>query len=220
MIFVFLILLASIMAAFGIIGYLRGTRPMVLSLVIFLMVVVLVEIRSEELITLLNGMYIGVMLVLKSGLNDIASGNLDSAAAKLEDIQRPFVGTTANLGLLLIVLMGVLFSLLIGLLIKKRKPSVIGAILGIVYGYLVAAAILPLLGLPAGLLPIPFLRPFDPTMPEPSATPDTAAEDTGGLLETLAQPGTASMIALVIMVSMAAILLLSVRRGSKSGKRG
>lgn len=221
MIFIFLILLAAIMAAFGIYGYLRGTLTMLISLGILWVAIFLVETRPEQLLTYLNGMYIGAMLVFKSGLNDLASGNLDSAAAKLESINKPFSGPTADLGLLLIIIGAIVAGFLASLLVKKkRKPGIWGAILGIVYGYLVAAAVLPILGLPAGLLPIPFVRPFDPTMPETSAAPAEETTASGDLLTTLSQPGVVGMIATVITAGMAIFLLFSVRRGSKSGKRG
>lgn len=221
MIFVFLILLAAIMAVFGIYGYLRGTVTMLVSLGILWIAIFLVETRPEQLLTYLNGLYIGAMLVFKSGLNDLASGNLDSAAAKLESINKPFTGPTADLGLLLIIVGAVILGLLASLLLKKkRKPGIWGAVLGIVYGYLIAAAVLPILGLPAGLLPIPFLRPFDPTMPEASTAPADETAESGDLLTTLSQPGVVSMIAMAITASMAIFLLFSVRRGSKSSKRG
>lgn len=221
MLFVFLLLLATIMAAFGIYGYQRGTLTMLISLGILWVAVFLVETRPEQLLTYLNGLYIGAMLVFKSGLNDLASGNLDSAAAKLESIEKPFTGPTADLGLLIIILGAVLMGLLASLLLKKKhKTGIGGAILGIGYGYLLSAAILPLLGFPAGLLPIPFIRPFDPTMPEPSPPPAGETAESGNLLTTLSQPEVVSMITLAITASMAIFLLLSVRRGSKSGKRG
>lgn len=220
MIFVFILLLATTMAVFGIYGHPRGTLIMLVNLAILGLAVFLVESRADQLLLYLNGMYIGLMLVLKSGLNDLASGNLESAAAKLESIEKPFVGTTANLGLLLIILAAVLIGWLVGLMLKKkRKAGIVGTILGLFYGYLLSAAILPLLGFPAGFLPLPFLRPFDPKMPAPAAA---AATGTGGgsLLARLSQPETINLITIAITASMAVFLLASARRSAKSGKRG
>jgi hypothetical protein len=221
MIFAFILLLATIMAAFGIYGYQRGTLTMLISLAILWIAVFLVETRPEQLLTYLNGLYIGAMLVFKSGLNDLASGNLDSAAAKLESIDKPFAGPTADLGLLLIILGAVLLGFLVSFFLKKkRKPGIAGALLGLAYGYLLSAGILPLLGFPAGFLPIPLIRPFDPTMPVPSTAPSDGGLGSGNLLATLSQPEVVSMIALVITIGMAIFLLLSVRRSNKSAKRG
>ncbi len=221
MIFVFIMLLATTMAIFGIYGFPRGTLIMLVSLGILWVAVFLVETRSEQLLTYLNGMYIGTMLVFKSGLNDIASGNLDSAAAKLESIEKPFTGATANLGLILVILGAVLIGWLVSLILKKkRKPSIVGTILGLFYGYLLSAAILPLLGFPPGFLPLPFLRPFDPTMPAPTAPVAGASAGSGGLLARLSQPEAINLITVAITASMAVFLLASARRGSKSSKKG
>ncbi|MCS6845410.1 MAG: hypothetical protein NZ528_13985 [Caldilineales bacterium] len=219
-VFLMLILVATIMAAFGVAGYLRGARTMVLSLVILFAVVGLIETRGEQLVTYLNGLYMGVVLTLRSGLSDIASGDLESAAQKLEGIEKPFEGGTANLGLMLILGIAIVaFFIVSAIFKKKRKTGPLGAAVGIVYGYLLAAALLPLLGLPAGLLPIPLLREFDPTAlqrPQPVAAGAGAA---GGAAQ-IAQSGLINTLPLVIAVGLAVLLLLSARQTTKSGKKG
>lgn len=215
-VFLMLILVATIMAAFGIAGYLRGARTMVVSLVILFVVVWLLETRGQQLVTYLNGLYMGIVLTLRSGLSDIASGNLESAAEKLKGIEKPFEGDTANLGLLLILGIALVAFLIVSAIFKKkRKTGALGAAVGIAYGYLLAAALLPLVGLPAGLLPIPLLRSFDPTAlqrPQPiPAGAGAAGAAASGLVNTLS---------LVIAVGLAVLLLLSARQATKSGKKG
>lgn len=221
MLFAILILVATIMAAFGVAGYLRGTRIMVISLALLFLVVALLEKRGDQLVTYLNGLYLGIVLTFRSGLSDIASGDLDSAAAKLKSIERPFVDERANLGLLLILTLAVLALFILTAILKKhRKPSLMGAVAGIAYGYLLAAALFPLIGLPAGLLPIPLLRPFDPTaLQRPAPTP-AAAPAAGGGASLLAGSGVVSTLSLAITVGLAILLLASARRASKSGKKG
>lgn len=214
---VFLIALASVMAAFGIIGYQKGWLAMLVMLGILFVTVAAIETASETIIRYLNGLYIGTMLVFKSGLNDLASGDLDSAAAKLEDIEKPFQGATVDAGLFLVLMFGVVLGFLVALLFRKRrKGKVLGAGIGIAYGYLLSAAVLPLLlGVPAGNLPIPFLRPYDPQAPQ--TAPAASAGGGGSLVDSLSQPETVRLVSLLIMVGLAVFLLLTARRSAKKG---
>ena len=152
------ILLAIIMAIFGIIGYQRGIWPEVISLVVLLVAFTVVEKSPQRLIGYMNGLFIGVMLVFKSGLSDLNAGDLEAAKRKLEAIQAPFVGEQQGFALLVVMLVAAVIGYLLGILIKKKK-SAIGAALGMLNGYILCAAFLPWLsGLSESALPLPPIR--------------------------------------------------------------
>jgi len=153
------IILAVIMAIFGIIGYNRGIWPELLSLVILLAAFTVVEQDPELLINLLNGLFMGIMLALKSGLVDLSAGDLEAAQRKLRAIQKPFVDKYEGFALVIVMVTAALIGYLLGLLIKNKKKSPFGAALGILNGYILAAAFLPWLsGLSKSLLPLPPIR--------------------------------------------------------------
>ena len=156
------ILLALVMATFGIIGYRRGVWPEVVSLIILLLGFVVVERSPQRLIGYMNALYIGFMLVLKSGLNDLSAGDLDSAAAKLRSVERPFAGGSQGFALLAIMVTAAAIGYLLGKLVKSEKSPIGGSLLGLLNGYILCAAFLPWLsGLSAGDLPLPFIRQGD-----------------------------------------------------------
>jgi len=153
-----IILLAIVMAIFGIIGYHRGVWPEVVSLVVLIAAFTLVEKRPEQLIDLLNGLFMGVMLAIKSGLYDLSTGNLEEAKRKLEAIEKPFVGRYEGFALVVVMVVAALVGYLLGRWIKSRK-SALGAALGILNGYVLCAAFLPWLSrLPKSALPLPPIR--------------------------------------------------------------
>ena len=205
--------IATVMAIFGVIGYYRGTAPTLVALIILFIAFTFVELAPDTIITYLNGMYIGVRLVLKSGLSDIAAGDLESASEKLETIEAPFEGDTENLALLIVIGGAVLVGLLLGLLFRKSKSSLLGGALGLAYGYLLCAATLPLLfDIPAKILPVPPVRPIQ--------THHGAAQ--GGnalsaLFQTLAQPENIHILSIGLAVAIALFLILTVRRLVKKG---
>lgn len=152
------ILLAVIMAIFGIIGYQRGIWPEVVSLVVLLAAFTMVEQSPQRLITYMNGLYIGIMLIIKSGLTDLDVGDIAAAAAKLKSIQKPFVDERQGFALLVVMLVAAGIGYLLGRWIKSKK-SPFGAALGILNGYILSAAFLPwLTSFPKSALPVPLIR--------------------------------------------------------------
>lgn len=215
--FLFIFTLAAVMAIFGAIGYYRGSWATLVALLFLLMGMIAVVAFGDTILSLLNGLYIGIMLVFKSGLSDIAAGDLDSAAAKLETVERPFTGETEALGLALVVGGAAAIGLLIGTFMKHDK-SVLGGILGLLYGYLLTAVFAPvLLGVPESLLPIPILRPPQPGVAPATVTTTAGSGGLSALLETLSQPETIQIVATLLAVVIAVFLIVSVRRSSKRG---
>jgi hypothetical protein len=215
----FIFALATTMAIFSTLGYLKGTKWAVISLLIMFVTFVAVEKFPDQIISTLNGLFLGVMLVLQGGLSDIASGDLDAAAKKLENIDKPFQGENEKWALLLVIGTAVLATLVLALIIKKGKPSIAGGILGLLDGYLVAAASFPLLfNIKPSLLPVPPIRPFEAAKAGHGA-PGGATSAAGNLLANLAQPENVQILAIVIAAGLALLLFLTVRRGNKRSGR-
>lgn len=219
---IILLIVATTMAIFGCLGYMWGGRKTFILLLIALGTLLIIAAAGDQIVTYLNGLYIGTMLVLKSGLNDIAAGDLDSASAKLEEIESPFTEDNAWLAYLLVFMGAVVVSLIIGLFIKNKK-SLFGGFLGLAYGYLVAATIVYLVpGLPP-VLPVPFLPKPEPKMGWEGAKP--AQPTPGGptdfldqIWTALGQPEAVQILAIALAVFVALFLIVIVRQGVRQGK--
>jgi hypothetical protein len=158
------------------------------------------------------------VLVLQGGLGAIASGDLDAAAQLLQETERPFAGDSADLAPLLVILGAVAIALILAAFWRRPNAGLLGLLLGMAYGYLLVAAVQPLLVEdPAYLLPVPILRP-----PEGTTTAEnvTALESTVSialdqLFTSLNQPQTIQIIAILMAIAIVLLALFSVRRGMK-----
>lgn len=236
---VYLLMAATAMAIFACIGYIWGFQRMLLMFLFLMIGIFVIGTLGETLVSYMNGAFMGVMLVLKGGLGDIASGDLAAAAAKLESITPPFGQGSEWLAQLIVLGSFILFGLTLvrpavkvivfftgwGTSILARKEShrsIAGGALGLFYGYLVigtASYLAPVL--PKGLLPVPFL-PSQPqaatTLPTTPSSPASSLQDVSDrLFQTLSQPGSIQLLSLTIAVGMALILVLSIRRALKKG---
>ena len=212
------LLLATTMAIFGTLGYLKGSRWIFISLLILLLAFIAIKVVPDQIVSLLNGLYMGVMLTLNGGLGAIASGDLDAAKETLSSIEKPFTAENENFALLLVILGAVGFGLLLYLIMKKNKPSVFGLILGLVYGYVLAAAVVPLMtNIAPSKIPVPIIQPADRS----AAVAQQAQNGFDQLLATLSSPQNIQILSLLIGVFIALLLLLTVRKGVKNpGKKG
>lgn len=214
--FVAVLLLATTMAIFGVLGYLKGAKWAFIALMILSVAVILVEVKPETIIATLNGLYMGVMLTLKGGLGALASGELEEAKAILADIDKPFTDANQNMALLLVILGAVGVGLILAA-VMKSKPGVWGLIWGLAYGYVLSAGVLPLLSSnPMALLPLPIVRPQER---QPGAATAQASNALDQMFTTLAQPENVQIIATIIGIAVILLLLLTVRSGVKSGKK-
>ncbi|MEI2688475.1 MAG: hypothetical protein V9H69_01685 [Anaerolineae bacterium] len=216
MMFAALFLLATTMALCGVLGYLKGAKWAFIALLILTAAVFLVEFKPDTIVSTLNGLYMGVMLTLKGGLGALASGDVEAAKALLEDIQKPFTDQNQHLALLMVIFSAVGIGLILAALMKS-KPGAWGLIWGLLYGYLLSAAVLPLISSnPAASLPLPLLRPA-------SSQPGAAASQSSGganqIFTTLAEPQNVQVIAIGIGIFIVLLLLLTVRGGVKSGAK-
>ena len=73
------LLLATTMAIFGTLGYLKGSKWVFIALLILLLAFIAIKVVPDQIVLLLNGLYIGVMLVLKGGLGDHCLGRFGRA---------------------------------------------------------------------------------------------------------------------------------------------
>ena len=212
------LLLATTMAIFGTLGYLKGSRWIFISLLILLLAFIAIKVAPEQIVSLLNGLYMGVMLTLNGGLGAIASGDLDAAKETLSSIEKPFTAENEDFALLLVILGAVGMGLLLYLIMKKSKSSVFGLILGLVYGYVLAAAVVPLMtNIEPSKIPVPIIQPADRS----AAVAQQAQNGFDQLLATLSSPQNIQILSLLIGVFIALLLLLTVRKGVKNpGKKG
>lgn len=214
--FAAILLLATTMAIFGVLSYLKGAKWAFISLLILTVAFVLVEYRPDTIVSTINGLYLGVMLTLKGGLGALASGDLEEAKATLENIKRPFTDQNQNLALLLVILSAVLVGLILAAWMKS-KPGVFGMIWGLAYGYLLSAAVLPLISSnPAATLPVPLLRPVERA---PGAAAGQASNTFDQIFTRLAQPQTVQILAIMIGAFIVLLLLFTVRSGVKGGAK-
>lgn len=207
--FLLLIFVAAAMAVFATFGFLRGAKAMAVALLILFVTCALVEKRPDLLIKTVNGMYMGTMLVLKGGLGDIAAGDFDAISETFQSIE-PLIQTEQQEAHALVLI--ILGAVGIGLLIShflQGKHSILGGVLGLAYGYLLSAAILPLLfDVPASSLPIPLLRPIQDL--------DVWVDR---LIEALAKPENIQIAAIAIAIGIVLVVILSLTYSRRS-KRG
>lgn len=214
--FAAVLLLATTMAIFGVLGYLKGAKWAFITLMILSVAVILVEVRPETIVATLNGLYMGVMLTLKGGLGALASGDVEAAKAALADIDKPFTDQNQNMALLLVLFGAVGIGLLLAATMKS-KPGIWGLVWGMIYGYVLSAGVLPLISSnPAASLPLPILRPQERAPGQATAQASSAFNQ---LFTTLAEPQNVQIIATAIGVFVILLLLLTVRSGVKSGKK-
>lgn len=216
--FALLLIVATTMAIFGTLGYLKGARWALVALLILLVVVFVALSFTDTITATLNGLYLGAVLVLQGGLGAIASGDLDAAAQLLEETERPFSGESADLAPLLVILGAVAIALILAAFWRRPNSGLLGLFLGMAYGYLLVAAVQPLLvENPVYLLPVPILRPPQGTTTAENVTTVESAVSTAldQLFTSLNQPQTIQIIAILMAIAIVLLALFSVRRGMK-----
>lgn len=212
-----ILLLATTMAIFGVLGYLKGSKWAFISLLILLVAFILVEYRADTVVLALNGLYIGVMLIFSGGLGAIASGDFEKVQEIYDGIEPLFTEENQNLALLVVIFSAVALGLILSL-VMKSKPSVWGLIWGLAYGYLLSAAALPLIiSNPDAKLPVPLLRPAE--RPATAVTASQGPSPLDQLFTTLSQPENIQVLTVVIGAFIVILLLLTVRSGVKSGAK-
>ena len=207
------LLIGTTMAIFGTLSYLKGSKWAFISLLILLAAFVAIKVASDQIVAVLNGLYVGVMITLKGGLGAIASGDVDALKETLSSIDKPFTGENEDYALVLFILGAVAFGLLLYLIMKKSKSTIFALILGLTYGYVLMAAVLPLVtNIPATSLPVPIIQPSGKS----EQVAQQAQSGANQLLETLSSPQSIQILTFVIGAFIVLLLLLTVRKGVKN----
>lgn len=222
-----LIVLATIMALFGVVGYQRGTKSSLVTALVIWLGLVLITQASRPVARIVNGLNFGVRFILAGGLSALG-GDGDRGAALDKVMQNmPKVTPLINpdgtgSGILILFLLLVILAFLLGMLkLFKSKASVWGLVIGLANGYVLSAFLLPRLLPDAALrLPLPAgLAGAGSTAASgsgvgpagPSLSAALAARLVAGL-NTLVEGG---QIALVIAVLIALFVLLATRLGNR-----
>jgi hypothetical protein len=215
----FLFFVAAVMAICGIIGYKQGFWATLIALVLLFTATLIVRRGADLVIKYMNGLWLGTMLVFKSGLNDLSSGDLESAKAKLESIEKPFVDESEWFAYILIIGAAIFVGWLIAVLMKN-KSSIWGLLMGLVYGYVLAAATIPLiLGFSSWFLPI---FGTAPTATSPLASDGQCDSLSGKLACFLGDPQNAQMCGIIIVITIGVFILWAARATTRatSPKKG
>jgi len=156
------IILATVMAIFGVISYQRGTKSSVFLTIMVLLELLLMDHLGNKLIKLVNGINYGLHFTLSGGLQALGGSGDKAEAIKrvtqsMGKVQPLIKESEAGIGLALIFSILVIIVILLGgIKWFKSQPSGLGLMLGLVSGYLVSAHLLGILLPEAGLqLPLP-----------------------------------------------------------------
>ncbi|MGQ9489523.1 MAG: hypothetical protein ACUVR4_01610 [Anaerolineae bacterium] len=225
-----LIILATTMALFGVLGYLRGTRSTLITTAIVWLGLLIMNRAGEAVARTINGLNYAVRFILAGGLD--ALGGEDLAAAleevfarigRVEPLIRPD-GTGP--GMLLVFLSLVIIGFLLGTLSQlKGRSSFLGLALGLANGYVLAAFVIRTLLPEATIgLSLPGWL-FGPGAAGPVTAPTPAGPSVIGTLvtrsvATLNQLADSGQLALVLAITIVAFVLLVTRLGTRSAKKG
>ena len=200
-----LLIVATIMAVFGLIGFLRTTRASVLLLGIMLGGLIFLKIFGVQLIKFINAGWAFV----RSG------GSSTGSASLLINPQDP--AAFYLLVFYVFVLMGLGLGLLKSLKLSGRF-SFSGMLVGLINGYIVAAYTVDVLFPSYAILPVPIQVPgMTPQIPPPGmampAGPDVWAQLMQGLSNLASNPAAPAIIGLSILV----FIILASRLSGKKG---
>lgn len=226
----FIILLAAVMALFGVLGYLRGRKSMLVTTAVIWFGLIVVSRLGEVIAATVNGLNYAVRFVLAGGLAALGGdgdrgGALDRVFQSLEQVQPLIEPDGTGPGMIIIFLGLVLLGFLLGMLKALRsKPGLWSLLLGLVNGYVLTAyilrAVLPQGGfelpLPAGLFGPSITPAAAPSPAGPSIAGGIAARVTA-TLQALVDGG---QIALLIAILIAVFVLLATRLGNRGAKKG
>jgi hypothetical protein len=200
-----LLVVATIMAVFGLIGFIRVTRASVLLLGIMLGGLIFLRVFGEKLVKFVNA---GWAFVRSGG----SSGGSPSLLVNPQDPAAFFLLVFYGF-----VLMGLGLGLLRSLQLQGRF-SFSGMLIGLINGYIVAAYTVDVLFPSYAILPVPIQVPgMTPPIPPPGvampAGPDVWNQLMQGLSNLASNPAAPVIIALMIFV----FIILASRLSGKKG---
>ncbi len=224
-----LIVLATIMAIFGVLGYQRGTKASVFMAGVVMFGLALINRQADKIGSAINGLNFGIRFVLAGGLQALGgSGNkseaIDQVIESMGEVTPLVREGGAGLGLALAFALLVL----IGLLVSnakwfKGRASVPSLVVGLANGYLISAYLVRAL-IPDGdsSLPLPFFLTGE-RVTSPAPTVATSASG-AGLLDQISRLVTETLsdrtLAIIIVVIIALFVLLATRFSNRPAKKG
>lgn len=226
-----LIILATAMALFGVLGYLRGTRSTLITTAVVWLGLLIMNRAGGTVARTINGLNYAVRFALAGGLGALGAGE-DRVAALEEVFAR--VGRVEPLirpdgtgpGMLLVFLFLVIAGFLLGMLSQlKGRSSFLGLALGLANGYVLAAFVIHTLLPEATIgLPLPGWL-FGPGAAGPVTAPTPARPSVIGTLvtrivATLNQLTDSGQLALLLAIAIAVFVLLATRLGTRGAKKG
>lgn len=156
------IISATVMAIFGVIGYQRGTKSSVFTISMILLELLVMNHLGNKVSRLVNGINYGVHFTLAGGLQALGGSGDKSEAIKqviqsMGEVQPLIKGDGAGTGMALMFgILAILILLLGGIKWFRGQSSGLGLVLGLVSGYLVSAYVLGILMPEASVqLPLP-----------------------------------------------------------------
>lgn len=225
-----LILLATMMAIFGVVGYLRGARSSFVTALTIWLLLVLLERMGGKASSLINGLNFGIRFVLAGGLQALGGGS--NTTESVDDVIRrmgtvpPIVSSNSSaVSLIIILLLATAVAFVIGGWGRFRgKPSGWGLAWGLLSGYMVSAYLLGPLAAENGIalpLPLGVSGIGGPAAAAPSVAPTSGT----GLVDRFMQLVTANAIdsttlALAIVIGIAAFVIFATRFTNRSTKKG
>jgi hypothetical protein len=221
-----LILLATLMALFGVLGYQHGTRTGIFTAGAVYLIALVLDRFAGRVRSLVNGLYFGVRFVLAGGLPALGGvGDRGEAINRVITSMgevRPLIGENGGLGFALV------FGLLVACVVLvgrskwlKTRSSWGGLWSGLVSGYVASAYLVGTLLPEAGVrFPLPLVEGAAAARPAvPAAAPAAAVSGFGDqLVQLVTQTLDERSLALVIVVGIALFVLLATRFSNRPGK--
>jgi hypothetical protein len=199
-----LLVVATIMAIFGLIGFLRTTRASVLLLGIMLGGLIFLKVFGERLVKFVN-----------AGWGFVRSAGGTSSPSQLVNPQDP-----AAFYLLVFygfVLVGLGLGLLKSLKLSGRF-SFSGMLIGLINGYIVAAYTIDVLFPSYAILPVPIQVPgMTPQIPPPGMAMPTGPDVWSQLMQGLSNLASNPAAPVIIAIAIFLFIILASRLSGKKG---
>ena len=222
----FLILLATIMAVFGVVGYQRGAKAGFLMTALVWAGLAALSVAFDAVAMIVNGLNYGIRFILAGGVQALG-GSGDKTAALNQvtldmGVVRPLM-TTEKPGIGVVLVLGVLLilALLLGLLKAfKQKPSLGGLTLGLFNGYIVTANVMAALTPEMALLPTPFKIGTAAETARVTTAPVGNGQNLSDQIGNFAAQIAGSSILPVALIILIALMVILANRQGKGSSRG
>ena len=222
-----LIVLAAIMALFGVLGYQRGTRSSLFTAAVIWLSLLVMTRLGGKVTSLINGIAFGVRFILSGGLQALGSGG-----DRGEAVNRVFQGmgnvkplvTEGSASMALVFILLAVTAVLLGQLAWfKGRHSLSGLVLGLFAGYIVSGYLVWTLLPEADIqLPLAFglghdlaLRGDTSLAGRPSVSDTLRDKVALAVTERLDQRA----LAFLLVIAIAVFVVVAVRRTHRTTKK-